>query len=177
MDILKKSFSKLSPPPEQYHRFSSTESLWEDSLSSDLGLGINILTKEELDVILNSTMNSTISNVFNTTVSNGYGSLGPIGSSINSSSSFISINSGANAPWPGTVSTSPLKVTGTAEFDGDVVIKGRNLMESLDAIEKRLAILVPDPAKLEHFEALKKAYDHYKMLEAMCQLPSVKNDE
>jgi hypothetical protein len=35
-------------------------------------------------------------------------------------------------------------------------------------MEQRLAILVPDPAKLEKFEALKKAYEHYKTMESLC---------
>jgi hypothetical protein len=46
----------------------------------------------------------------------------------------------------------------------------------LATIEKRLAILTPDPAKLEHFEALQKAYDHYKTLEALCEVPEKKDD-
>jgi hypothetical protein len=45
----------------------------------------------------------------------------------------------------------------------------------METISKRLSILVPDPEKLAHFEALKKAYEHYKTLEALCQMP--KKDE
>lgn len=63
-----------------------------------------------------------------------------------------------------------IKCQGDIECDGEITVKGRNLSEVLDNIEKRLAILVPDPAKLEKFEALKKAYDNYKTLEALCQL-------
>ena len=77
------------------------------------------------------------------------------------------------SPWT-ISSTSPspgLKVNGDAEFDGDVKIKGVSIAEALDTITKRLAILVPDPEKLEHFAALKKAYEHYKTLEALCQMP------
>ena len=37
----------------------------------------------------------------------------------------------------------------------------------LESIEDRLAILQPDPAKLEKFAALKKAYDHYKLMEKL----------
>ena len=40
----------------------------------------------------------------------------------------------------------------------------------LEAIESRLNILVPDPEKLEKFEALKKAYEHYKHLEQLCDI-------
>lgn len=151
------------------------ESLWEDSPNSSLDSQIE-LTDDELNDIMNSTI------TIDTSLS-GYGSTGsynPSFVSINSTASMGSVLGAgtiSNSFWNGTTAVTPLKVTGTAEFEGDVVVKGRNLMESLDAIEKRLAILVPDPAKLEHFEALKKAYDHYKMLEAMCQLPSTKNDK
>ena len=36
-----------------------------------------------------------------------------------------------------------------------------------EKINERLAILVPDPAKLEKYAALKKAYEHYKTLEEL----------
>lgn len=50
----------------------------------------------------------------------------------------------------------------------DLTIKGRSLSKILEKIEDRLAILEnPDPAKLEKHAALKKAYDHYKMIEKM----------
>lgn len=69
-----------------------------------------------------------------------------------------------------------LQVTGDANFEGDLKIKGVSIANTLNEINRRLAILVPDPEKLEHFEALKKAYDHYKMLEALCELPKDSND-
>jgi hypothetical protein len=37
----------------------------------------------------------------------------------------------------------------------------------LAIIEERLTILVPDPEKLEKYEALKRAYDDYKLLEKL----------
>ena len=64
-----------------------------------------------------------------------------------------------------------LVVQGDANFEGDITWKGRSLGSLLETIEKRLAILQPDPEKLEHFEALQKAYEHYKTLEALCQIP------
>lgn len=69
-----------------------------------------------------------------------------------------------------------LTVTGNAEIEGNLKVAGRDIAKSLEAIEKRLAILVPDPEKLEHFEALKKAYDHYKLLEALCEVPKEKKE-
>ena len=61
-----------------------------------------------------------------------------------------------------------LKVSGDADFEGDVKIKGHSILKTLETIEKRLAILQPDPKKLAKYEALQKAYEHYKLLEALC---------
>jgi hypothetical protein len=110
-----------------------------------------------------------------------------IGTSSGMNGSYLT-SGGASAVWT-TNNTSPwsigtiggsgsntLQVTGDAEFDGDVKIKGVSIAETLDTITKRLAILVPDPAKLEHFAALKKAYEHYKTLEALCEVPEKKDD-
>jgi len=79
----------------------------------------------------------------------------------------------STAPSIITSSSNPptLSVTGEANFEGDVKIKGVSIAKVLEDIQSRLAILVPDPAKLEHFEALKKAYNNYKTLEALCDLP------
>lgn len=86
-------------------------------------------------------------------ISNGNG-ISPLGSSI--------INTNSHS----------LDITGDANFNGDIKWKGRSLSEFLKSIEDRLAILVPDQAKLQHFEALQKAYQHYKTLEALCQIPN-----
>jgi hypothetical protein len=50
----------------------------------------------------------------------------------------------------------------------DIKIDGQSLKEFMNKMEQRLAILVPDPKKLEKFEALKKAYEHYKTMESLC---------
>ena len=95
------------------------------------------------------------------------------------SGSYLTSGGTGNTVWsttPWTIGTttpdpSPLHVSGSAEFDGDVKIKGVSIAKILEDIQSRLAILQPDPAKLEHFAALKKAYEHYKTLEALCELP------
>ena len=51
----------------------------------------------------------------------------------------------------------------------DITVDGKSLKQFMDKMEERLAILVPDPAKLEKFQALKKAYEHYKLMEKLCQ--------
>lgn len=50
----------------------------------------------------------------------------------------------------------------------DIKVDGKSLKEFMTKMEQRLAILVPDPAKLEKFEALRKAYEHYKTMESLC---------
>ena len=109
-----------------------------------------------------STYYTTASNVNygNITISNG-------GSS-NWGGGYLTTTSGTNTP--------SLHVTGDAEFEEDVKIKGISILKTLEDINKRLAILVPDPEKLEQFEALKKAYDHYKLMEALCQLPKKESE-
>jgi hypothetical protein len=77
---------------------------------------------------------------------------------------------GINGNWNNT-SASTVNITGGGidmAAGTDIKIDGKSLKNFMDKMEERLAILVPDPAKLEKFEALKKAYDHYKLLEALC---------
>jgi len=60
--------------------------------------------------------------------------------------------------------------------DADIMIGGRSMKKLLEGIEQRLSILVPDPKKLERYEALKQAYEHYKTLEALCNEEPKKED-
>jgi hypothetical protein len=98
---------------------------------------------------------------------------------------ITSINS-INSPWH----TGTVPVTGTTGYTyntsvtpntvnitsngidmaagTDIKVDGKSLKEFMKKMEQRLAILVPDPAKLEKFEALKKAYEHYKTMESLC---------
>jgi hypothetical protein len=81
---------------------------------------------------------------------------------------------GGGTSWTTNVSNSNnitgagLHVTSDAEFEGNIIWKGRDLGKLLETMERRLAILQPNPKKLAKFEALQKAYDHYKLLEALC---------
>jgi len=69
----------------------------------------------------------------------------------------------------GTTGTSNcLSVTGDADFAGSLTVQGVDIKQALEQIQNRLLILVPDPALLEKYEALKQAYDNYKLLEALC---------
>jgi hypothetical protein len=126
--------------------------------------------------ILNDTMSIDITSSMN---NYSFSTMGATGSS---GSYYVSTGAGSNGTWSTnpyvftTNNTSGLHVSTDAIFDGDIKWKGRSLGDMLTTIEKRLAILTPDPAKLEHFEALQKAYDHYKTLEALCEVPEKKDD-
>jgi hypothetical protein len=56
----------------------------------------------------------------------------------------------------------------TVAENADIKLGNKSLKEFMNKMEQRLAILQPDPEKLEKFDALKKAYEHYKTVEAMC---------
>ena len=78
---------------------------------------------------------------------------------------------GINGNW-NNPSVSTVNITGGGidmAAGTDIKIDGKSLKNFMDKMEERLAILVPDPAKLEKFEALKKAYEHYKLMEKLCQ--------
>ena len=83
---------------------------------------------------------------------------------------------GAVSPIVTSSTGAGITVKGDAEFDGSIKWKGKDLGEALEKIEKRLSILTPDPKKLEKYEALQKAYNHYKMLEALCEADDGENE-
>lgn len=136
-------------------------------------------------------MASTILNVNSVNAGGSSGTSGSSGQVLiysTSATGSVTVPSSYTVASGGTYSTSAwtslsnngtqpnLTVTGNAEIEGNLKVAGRDIAKSLEAIEKRLAILVPDPEKLEHFEALKKAYEHYKLLEALCEVPKEKKE-
>jgi hypothetical protein len=122
-------------------------SQYPPSAYSTTGTTVTIYSTSSTGTILNS--NAAYSN---------YG--------INNGSYTINTAAASSTMWSSTTQAG-LNVTGDSVFDGDVTIKGRSLEKLFNNIERRLAILQPNPKKLEKFEALQKAYDHYKLLEAL----------
>jgi hypothetical protein len=99
-----------------------------------------------------------------TTITNGGYTIGATGSS---GQFYTTGTNGHNWNNPPTVN-----ITGTGidmAAGTDISIDGKSLKTFMNKMEERLAILVPDPSKLEKFEALKKAYEHYKLMESLCQ--------
>lgn len=105
-----------------------------------------------------STMNSPY--IYNT------GTIGPVytiagsngTSALDWSNTTISVGSDLNG--------NTLDVKGDANFEGDIKVKGKSLIESIENIEKRLAILHPNPELEEKWERLKALGTMYRELEA-----------
>ena len=138
----------------------------QETLINDLS-GTDVITISGLDY---ASMNTI------TLPSYTYSS-GAVGATVGGITTINNIN--ANSQWTtGTGSYSwntPTPPTVTIGTDGidmaagtDLKIDGKSLKEFMTKMEQRLAILVPDPKKLEKFEALKKAYEHYKTMESLC---------
>ena len=98
------------------------------------------------------------------------GSSGAVGTSYTSANTqWTTGTSGysfTNAAVPQTVHINNTGIDMAA--GADIKIDGKSLKEFMTKMEQRLAILIPDPAKLEKFAALKKAYEHYKTMESLC---------
>ena len=71
-----------------------------------------------------------------------------------------------NIPVDPNLKGATLQVKGDAEFEGDLKIQGVSIKESLNNIEKRLAILHPNKKLEEKWERLKALGDMYRELEA-----------
>jgi hypothetical protein len=104
----------------------------------------------------NNTTSSNLANFY--TINTG--ATGFYGSTITSTANSNGIN------WATSNMSPSMSVKGDLEVNGALKVKGRDLAKLMEKIEDRLAILTePDPMKLEKFAALKKAYDHYKLME------------
>jgi len=86
---------------------------------------------------------------------------------------LVSNGSSSNLTWAtttvdGSTNLTPktLQVSGDADFKGDVTVQGISLMETLNSIEQRLAILHPNPELEEKWEQLKGLRQMYMELEA-----------
>jgi hypothetical protein len=128
-----------------------------DSVTLDLDFGgaqgaIDTITLD--DINMNSTI--TLPSTSYTVAGGGGGSGG-----------YISTNSYTwSQNYPATVQIDNAGMN--IKEGGDIKLGNVSLKDFITKMEQRLAILVPDPEKLEKFEALKKAYEHYKTMESLC---------
>jgi len=70
-----------------------------------------------------------------------------------------------NMTLSGGVFSNALEVEGDANFGGDVKIQGRSIMDALDRIEERLAILRPNEVLEDKWEKLKDLGKAYREME------------
>ena len=99
-----------------------------------------------------------------------------------SSSPTISIGSisGANVGYSNTMWTTGLSGTSAADLNqsgmlslqgtnADININGKSLLKTLDALEDRLNMLVPNPELDKEWDDLKKLGNRYRKLENKCK--------
>ncbi len=139
-----------------------------DTTIIDLGSAISALTTEDIPALTINDLSTTSFNWSNINNSVTIPSTGSSASSYTITSGGTGYTSGVN--W--TNNYSPTVIIGNDGMEikdgGDLKIGNVSLKDFIEKMEQRLAILVPDPAKLEKFEALKKAYEHYKTMESLC---------
>jgi hypothetical protein len=107
----------------------------------------------------------------NTTFTYGGATVGGIATinNISNNSQWTTGTTGYTYNTTVTPNTVNISTTGIEMAAGtDITVGGQSLKEFMKKMEQRLSILVPDPVKLEKFEALKKAYEHYKTMESLC---------
>lgn len=85
-----------------------------------------------------------------------------VGGGGGSANSYISCGGGGGGLTMNASNYSDIKIEAS-----NISVNGTKLSDILDSINSRLNILVPNPNKLEKYEALKEAYEHYKLMEAM----------
>ena len=92
-------------------------------------------------------------------------------------------NAGANVGYSNTIwATGTLGLNGTSVADlnqsgkislegtnADIDINGRSLMKTLEALEDRLNMLVPNPELEKEWDQLKKLGNRYRKLEKQCR--------
>ena len=120
--------------------------------------------------------NLDLSNIsYGSTILGGSGSSGSF-QGYSQSNQYVTLNNSGWASQPSnfTVSTTAQNTAVAVNESGlnvkegaDIRIGNRSLSEFMDKVAERLAILQPDPAKLEKHTALRKAYEHYKTLERL----------
>jgi len=134
-------------------------------------MSATITTSQPLYNSTSATINTTLP--LGVTVANAVSNNYPytITSAGSSSSGQYLQSNGINTVWASSTWTasdyanSSLQVRGDANFEGDVKIKGKSIIDLINNIEQRLAILHPNTELESKWEDLKKLGDMYRQLE------------
>ena len=157
----------ITTDKEDTNTMSSLSGLdyWSNDMTTSATLGSTGSTGSTLRTTLGTVGSIGASNVTWTTpgtiTSGGYLTTGASGSLTGATYANVTTS------WNGwnTTQAPLLKVTGNAEFEGEVTIRGVKLDERLDAIEERLGILRPNNDLEGKWEKLKALGDEYRALE------------
>ena len=128
------------------------------------GYGTDTIT---IDTDASTMYSSNTITLPSTTINNGGYTISASGTA----GQFYTTGTGHNN-WNNVNASPSVNITGAGidmAAGTDISIDGKSLKEFMNKLEQRLAILIPDPKKLEQFAALKKAYEHYKLMESLCQ--------
>ena len=152
-----------------YFSVSGESSCGSDTINITGAAGVDTITLDSSPYIGAITLPSS------TTVTSG-------GYQYSSGTSSVSytINPSTYSTWSNAGTTGNVNIgsNGIDMKEGtDIKIDGKSLKDFMTKMEERMAILVPDPKKLEKFEALKRAYEHYKLMEKLCQEDEPKEEK
>ena len=125
-------------------------------------------------------LSNKLSSSTSTTSTSTNGTVGGATVSTVSNSGYFGGNGGigqlSSAPYPYiTTGTGGLLSNGTIHISGtnptlatdNVKIDLNELGELISILKERFLIITPNFEKMEKYQALKKAYDHYKLIESM----------
>ena len=99
---------------------------------------------------------------------------------ISSAPTITTSNSGANVGYSNTMWTTGLSGTSAADLNqsgklslqgtnADIDINGKSLMKTLEALEDRLNMMVPNPELEKEWDDLRRLGNRYRKLEAKCK--------
>ena len=149
--------------------------------NDDWSIDISNITTDTSSTIKYATMASGIGGGGSSTYYSGYSPVyGPTPTTVSITPSSAT-HTGITNPATFTVGTSTIAAANPKT--ASIQINGKNptisteknsinlddLAELMTMLRERLLILIPNFEKHEKYQALKKAYDHYKMIEALIQ--------
>ena len=114
-------------------------------------------------------MSNTMQDIYNLDLSNmsmtDTITIGPLSGPLTTGMSSSVYNIASDWNYMNSTSNNSLDVKGDANFEGDVKIQGKSLVDTLQSIEERLAILRPNKELEEKWERLKTLGNMYRELE------------
>lgn len=126
---------------------------------NNTGTGTVIISSPDAIATYTATSLTVKPNYANTTISSN---------GLSSGSGYTyTMGTGGGSPWA--TNTNTTLTGGKLHLEGkdaDVIIDGKSLIKTLEALEQRLNILVPNPELEKEWESLRKLGNRYRKLEA-----------